>query len=182
MKSSKKNILTAVGIGAASIALGVVYSFYNFKKIKNSAAICDIDLQKFLGKWYELARVDNNAEKNLTHITIEYSFNIEGSIKVDNKGFDTNKNKWQQHISKAKILNVSSDTQQKLSLFGSSYTTYTIISVDENYSYALLSAGKRNLWILSRNMNLPDHIKYKYLKMARDLGYTVDKLVWTKHG
>lgn len=147
-----------------------------------AVAVKPFDETKYLGTWYEIARMDFKFEKNLSNVTATYSMNENGSIKVDNKGYDTVKNKWKQSIGKAKFVNNSDEGRLKVSFFGPFYAGYNVIEVDKNYQYALVIGDKpKYLWILSRSPKIPEQIRSAYLKKAKSLGVQVEDLVWTKH-
>jgi len=149
---------------------------------KGAKAIKPFKKDKYLGTWYEIARMDFKFEKDLNNVTATYSLNEDGSIKVDNKGYDFVKKKWKESIGKAKFVNESDEARLKVSFFGPFYAGYNVIELDEDYKYALVVGNDLNyVWILSRSKTIPETIKAKYLKKAADLGYKTDELVWTKH-
>ena len=145
-----------------------------------ASAVKQFNPKKYLGTWNEIARMDFKFEKNLKNVTATYSENEDGSIKVDNKGFDTVKNKWKQSIGKAKFVKAKDEARLKVSFFGPFYAGYNVIALDSNYQYALVAGNNLDfLWILSRSKHIPDEVKADYLKKAKDLGYKTDELVWT---
>jgi apolipoprotein D and lipocalin family protein len=149
---------------------------------KGAFAVTPFDKTKYLGKWYEIARMDFRFERNLNNTTATYSINSDGSIKVDNRGFNYKTKEWKQAIGKAKFREDSNVAKLKVSFFGPFYSGYNVIALDSEYKYALV-AGKdlSYLWILSRETTIPDDVKQNYLKIAEDLGYKTSALVWVKH-
>lgn len=149
---------------------------------ERAVAIKPFSKEKYLGKWYEIARLDFKYERNLDNTTATYSLNDNGSIKVVNQGYDTVKKKWVQAIGKAKFVKDENTAMLKVSFFGPFYSGYNVIAIDDEYKYALV-AGKslKYLWILSRETNVPGDIKDKYLKIAEDIGYNTADLLWIKH-
>ena len=149
---------------------------------KGVKAVTPFDKSKYLGKWYEIARFDFKFERNLNNVTAEYSLNEDGTIRVDNRGYDTTKRKWKQAIGKAKFVGDENVAMLKVSFFGPFYSGYNVIALDENYRYALV-AGKnlKYLWILSRSKTIPAEIKDKYIKIAKDVGYNTSELIWVTH-
>lgn len=145
-------------------------------------AVQPFDKQKYLGKWYEIARIDFRYEKNLNNTTANYSINNDGSIKVDNKGFNYKTMRWQQAIGKAKFVGNNDVAMLKVSFFGPFYSGYNVIALDSEYKYALV-AGKnlRYLWILSRDTTIPENIKQDYLKIAENYGFKTSSLLWIEH-
>ena len=158
----------------------IIYSCSNIPK--GAVAVTPFDKDRYLGKWYEIARLDFKYEKNLNNTTAEYSLNDDGTIKVNNKGYDTIKGQWKQAIGKAKFVGKENIAMLKVSFFGPFYSGYNVIALDDEYRYALV-AGKnlKYLWILSRDTSIPEEIKNKYLKIAEDAGYRTADLLWVTH-
>lgn len=149
---------------------------------KGAVAVKPFDKEKYLGKWYEIARMDFRFERNLNNTTADYSINDDGSIKVDNRGFNYRTNKWKQAVGKAKFIGAQDVAMLKVSFFGPFYSGYNVIALDNEYKYALI-AGKNldYLWFLSRETTMPGDIKQNYLKIAEDLGYKTSELIWVEH-
>lgn len=149
---------------------------------KGAVAVKSFDKQKYLGKWYEIARIDFKFERNLNNTTAEYSLNKNGSIRVENRGYNIKKEKWTKAVGKAKFVKEDDIAMLKVSFFGPFYAGYNVIAIDPNYTYALV-AGKnlKFLWILSRGTTIPDEIKTQYLKIAEEIGYNTSNLLWVKH-
>lgn len=149
---------------------------------KNAAAVKSFNKEKYLGKWYEIARFDFTFERNLNNTTAEYSLNKNGTIKVDNRGFDTINKEWKQSIGKAKFVKNEDIGMLKVSFFGPFYGGYNILALDDEYKYALIGGSSlKYLWILSREKSIPDYIKENYLKIAKNIGYDTSKLLWIEH-
>ena len=149
---------------------------------KGAVAVKSFDKEKYLGKWYEIARLDFKFERDLNNTTAEYSLNSNGTIRVENRGYNIKKGKWEQAIGKAKFVREDDIAMLKVSFFGPFYAGYNVIAIDPDYKYALV-AGKnlKYLWILSRDTTIPDDIKTKYLGIASEIGYNTSKLLWVEH-
>lgn len=149
---------------------------------KGATAVTPFEKEKYLGKWYEIARFDFRFERNLNNTTAQYSVNENSTIRVDNQGYNTVREEWTQAIGKAKYAVDENTAMLKVSFFGPFYSGYNVIALDDDYRYALV-AGKslRYLWILSRETTIPEEIKERYLKIAGDIGYNVSDLIWVKH-
>lgn len=142
-------------------------------------AVKPFSLERYLGKWYEIARFDFRFEKDLENTSAEYSLNEDGSVKVLNRGFNIKTKKWKQAIGKAKFVGAPDQAMLKVSFFGPFYGGYNVIALDEDYKYALISGSSREyLWILAREPVLPEAIKIRYLKIAKDFGFDINKLLW----
>ncbi|MBF0596107.1 lipocalin family protein [Faecalibacter rhinopitheci] len=167
----------------AGLALGVTTYIIKNRTNKNIAfeAVPNFDIKKYLGLWYEVARLDFYWEKNKSNTTARYLQNEDGSIQVINRGYDLKNKEWK--ISKGIAQQVKKDFGKlKVSFLGPFYSPYNIIDLDDKYKYALV-AGKNTdyLWILSREKSIPDDIKKRFLDKAENLGYEIDKLVWPSH-
>jgi len=149
---------------------------------KNVSVVKPFTVEKYLGKWYEIARFDFRFEKGLNNTTANYALNNDGTIKVVNRGFDFNKNQWKQSTGKAKFVSSKDEGKLKVSFFGPFYSGYNIIALDADYKYALV-CGKNHdyLWILSRGKSIPGEIKNNYLQIAEGYGFDISKLVWVEH-
>lgn len=149
---------------------------------KGAVAVKPFEKERYIGKWYEIARKDFKYERNLNNTTAEYTLNNDGTIKVDNQGYNTVKGEWKQAIGKAKFVGDESTAMLKVSFFGPFYSGYNVIAIDNQYKYALV-AGKnlKYLWILSRTTTIPEEIKEKYLKIAQEIGYDTSDMIWVEH-
>lgn len=157
----------------------IILSCKTDSSFKNPDTVDNFKLDSYLGTWYEIARTDNRFEKGLEQVTAHYSLNENGTVKVVNKGFDPEKNKWKQAEGKAKFREKETDGKLKVSFFGPFYADYNIMELDENYQYALVIGDNLDyLWILSRETSIPEDVKENYLEKAKELGFDTGKLIW----
>lgn len=152
---------------------------------KNATSVKNFNIEKYLGKWYEIARLDFKYERNLNNTTALYELNDDGSVKVTNRGYNYVENKWQEANGKAVFRGDAKregSAELKVSFFGPFYGSYNVIALDENYQYALVVGNStKYLWILSRTTTIPLEIKEAYLEQAKLLGYNNENLVWVEH-
>ena len=145
-------------------------------------AVKPFDVNRYLGKWYEIARLDFKYERDLNNTTATYSLNDDGSIKVFNQGFNVKTNKQEEVVGKAKFRNAKDEGKLKVSFFGPFYSGYNVIALDPEYKYALVAGESlKYLWLLSRETTMPENIKQAYLQKAQELGYQTSELVWVVH-
>lgn len=148
---------------------------------KGATAVQNFDSEKYLGKWYEIARFDFRFEKNLNNVTAEYSKKDNGNIKVKNRGYDYIKQIWKESIGEAKFVNKPTEARLKVSFFKPIWSGYNVIDIDENYKYALVAGNDLDyLWILSRETTLPESYKQRFLEKAKSLGYKTENLIWVE--
>jgi apolipoprotein D and lipocalin family protein len=153
------------------------------QKIPEGAeVVTDFEKEKYLGTWYEMARLDHRFERNLSNVTAEYSLKEEGTIKVVNRGYDKEDQEWEQAEGKAKFRESENVGKLKVSFFGPFYGGYNILALDESYNYALVAGNDLDyLWILSRTPSIPKDVKSDYLDQAEKIGYDTDELIWVSH-
>ena len=149
---------------------------------KGAIAVSPFEKEKYLGKWYEIARMDFRFERNLNNTTANYSLNEDSTIKVDNRGFNYKTKQWKQAVGKAKFVGDQNVAMLKVSFFGPFYSGYNVIALDKEYKYALVAGKNRSyLWILSREVTIPEEVRQHYLGIAEKLGYKTSELIWTDH-
>ncbi|RAJ06766.1 apolipoprotein D and lipocalin family protein [Chitinophaga skermanii] len=170
---------------AAAIAATAAYLYTRAGKVsmpKGAEAVKDFEVEKYLGTWYEIARLDYKFERNLSNVTAHYSLDEKGQVVVDNKGFNYKKGKWLESVGKAKFVGDPHEARLKVSFWGPIWNGYNVIAIDADYQHALVVGDDKNyMWILSRNKRIPKHVKQSFLLKASSLGYDVNDLTWTKH-
>ena len=140
-------------------------------------------LENYLGKWYEIARLDHSFERGLSNVTAEYSLRDDGGVRVINRGFKTARNKWQEAEGKAYFVEGTSTGKLKVSFFGPFYGAYNVIALDkEAYQWSLVVGPDTDyLWILSRTPVLDQVIVDQLLSEARSLGFNTEDLIFVNH-
>ncbi len=165
--------LAGAGIGA------IVYSLLARDFPAGAVPVKPFDMNRYLGKWYEIARLPNSVEKNLKNLTEEYSAIGDGKFKVVTKAYNFRKNKWRRATGTIKFGGPEDVGMLMVSYFGPFYLSYNVLAIDADYRYALVSgSGLDYLWILSREMTIPDDIKSRFLSLAWKTGFKVEELEW----
>nr|WP_041524374.1 lipocalin family protein [Gilvimarinus agarilyticus] len=142
----------------------------------------NFELQRYLGKWYEIARLDHSFEEGLTQITANYSLNDDGSVKVINRGYDADKNEWDEAEGKAKFVNDDDTAFLKVSFFGPFYGSYIVFELDDDYQYAFVSGPDTGyLWLLSRTPTVSAEVINRFETRASELGFATDELIYVEH-
>jgi apolipoprotein D and lipocalin family protein len=138
------------------------------------------EVDRYLGTWHEIARLDHSFERGLVSVTAEYSLRPDGGLKVLNKGFDTAKNKWKQAEGRAYFTGDKTSGRLKVSFFRPFYGGYNIVELDkEGYTYSLVAGPDRSyLWILARSPELPPAVLERLLGRAAALGFDTAKLIY----
>lgn len=145
--------------------------------------ITGFELPSYLGRWYEVARLDHSFEKDLEQVTAEYHMRKDGGVSVLNRGYSTTKNEWEEAEGKAYFVNSPEDGYLKVSFFGPFYGSYVIFELDkENYSYAFVSGPNTNyLWLLSRTPSVKPEIMDKFMQMSAERGFDISRLIYVQH-
>jgi len=149
----------------------------------NTETVKELDLDRYLGKWYEIARYPHSFEKNLVGVTATYLIRNDGKIKVLNQGYKhTLDGKLSKAVGKAKIPDpVNEPAKLKVSFFLWFYGDYFVIELDENYQWAVIGSSSPNyLWILSRTPQLEDDVYNDLIARIKKRGYDLDKLILVK--
>lgn len=145
-------------------------------------AVQNFNKEKYLGKWYEIARFDFRFERNLDNTTAQYSINPDGSIKVLNQGYNYVKKEWDSAEGIAKFIGSESEARLKVSFFGPFYGGYNVVDIDENYQNALIYGNSTEyMWILSRTKTIDEATKKRFIEKAKKDGFDVSKLIWVNH-
>ncbi|GKW05107.1 hypothetical protein PEC301877_39200 [Pectobacterium carotovorum subsp. carotovorum] len=145
----------------------------------NVTVVENFDVNRYLGTWYEIARLDHRFERNMERVTATYSSRDDGGIKVINRGFNVEKQEWKESIGKAYFTGSSQRGALKVSFFGPFYGGYNIIELDDDYRYALICGPNRDyLWILSRTPTLDAATRDKLVATAKRYGFPTEALIW----
>ena len=145
--------------------------------------VTGFNLQNYLGKWYEIARLDHPFERGLEQITAEYSIRSGNSINVKNRGFSVEKGEWSEANGKAFFVKTQDIGYLKVSFFGPFYASYVIFELDsENYQYAYITSSSRSyLWFLSRLPEVEENMKTRFIQKIESLGFSSKDLIWVSH-
>jgi apolipoprotein D and lipocalin family protein len=147
---------------------------------ENVKPVDNFKLEKYLGKWYEIARIDHSFERSLTRVTADYSLRDDGGVRVLNRGYSVKENKWKEAKGKAYFVKGSDQGYLKVSFFGPFYGSYIVFELDHaNYQYSLVCGpDKSYLWILARVPEIKDDIKDILIDKAATMGFDTRKLIF----
>ena len=146
----------------------------------NTTTVKELNLQRYLGTWYEIARFDHSFERGLVSVTATYSMRSDGKIKVLNQGYKNTLN-GELSVAEGKAKLTDDPGKLKVSFFWIFYADYFVMELDEKYQWALIgSKSDKYLWILSRTQKLDDNVKNLILHKAEKRGYDTSKLIWVE--
>ena len=145
--------------------------------------VTDFSVERYLGVWYEIARLDHRFERGLTDVSAAYSLRDDGGIDVLNRGFDPVSGKWKEARGRAYFTGSDRRGSLKVSFFGPFYGGYHVIALDRDaYGYAMVCGPNRSyLWILARDPRLDPEKTSRLVEAARALGFDTDQLIFVSH-
>jgi len=141
------------------------------------------ETNRYLGKWYEIARLDHSFERGLSNVSAQYNLREDGGIRVINRGYSTKEKRWKEAEGKAYFVNQQNRGHLKVSFFGPFYGSYAIFELDhERYQYAFVSGYNNSyLWLLARTPVIDKKIINNFIKQSRSLGFDTDQLIFVNH-
>ena len=163
-----KFILLAILLVGCNIMAATAQS----DKIVDNRAIDTLDLKKYVGLWYEIARFDHPFERGLVGVTTEYTIKPDGSIEVIGRGYQD-----------SHIPDTTRPGVLKVTFFLIFNTDYHILEVEKDYSAALIGSSQcDHLWIVSRTPKLPSKKLDDLMQRAQRRGYDTTALIFVPHG
>ena len=148
----------------------------------NITPVTSFQIERYLGKWYEIARLDHRFERGLTQISAEYSMRPDGGLKVLNRGYSNEKQEWSEAEGRGYFVQSPNEAYLKVSFFGPFFGSYIVFELDTvNYQYALISGpDKSYFWLLARTPTIDDNLKKKLITKAAVLGFNTKKLIFSE--
>ncbi len=168
-----KNVIFLIGL------LFFINACNGQNKMIDKTVVKELDIERYLGKWYEISRYDHRFERGLVGVTAYYSFRGDGKLKVVNSGYKNALNgEKSEVIGKAKIPNPKTPSKLKVSFFWFFYADYFVLELDKIYQWAVIGSSSDNyLWILSRTPQIERNLYNELLKKIANRGYDVNKLI-----
>lgn len=147
------------------------------------SAVTPFDIQRYAGRWYEIARLDHSFERGLCDVTANYRLRPDGDVEVINRGYDIQRNEWRELTGRAVFIGDTNRGSLKVSFFWPFYGGYHVAALDrQNYRWALVIGPSRDyFWILAREKTLPKETMEDLLKQASALGIATEKLIRVEH-
>ena len=174
----RRNLWLPATLGAAAM-LSVLALSACATRVPAGGQPVDFDVDRYAGRWYEVARIDHFFEKGLVRTSADYSRNADGTIKVINRGFDPARQRWKESVGKARFVGEPSEAALKVSFFGPFYGGYNVVALDPQYQWAMVVGSSLDyFWILSRTPTLAQDVKDKLMDQARALGVDEQQVLW----
>lgn len=142
----------------------------------------NFDLDRYLGTWYEIARLDHPFERGLTRVRAEYSLREDGGVRVVNRGFSPEKKAWKQAEGRAYFVRGKDEGYLKVSFFGPFYGSYVVFGLDRaNYQYAFVTGPDSSyLWLLARTPTVAPDVLERFVGRAAELGFDTSALIFVE--
>ncbi|MFB3894405.1 MAG: lipocalin family protein [Phycisphaerae bacterium] len=141
------------------------------------------EVDRYLGTWHEIARLDHSFERGLSKVTAEYSRRDDGTIQVINRGYDTRRGKWREARALGKFAGPTDVASLKVTFFWQFSGAYHVIVLDrDGYNYAMVTSSSRSyLWILARQKQLDAAVQSDLLAKAKAWGFRTENLIFVEH-
>jgi len=143
-------------------------------------AIDGFDKQRYLGRWYEVARLDHSFERGLSNVTADYSIREDGGIRVINRGYSAEESAWQEAEGRAYFMEDEQRGHLKVSFFGPFYGSYIIFDMDKlDYQYAFVAGNSTDyLWLLARTPTIKPELREHFIERVGELGFSPGGLIF----
>jgi apolipoprotein D and lipocalin family protein len=175
--NTDKSSLINVCLSALALMLGGCTSIPS-----GLTPVTGFEADRYLGKWYEIARLDHVFERGLDHVTADYTKRPDGAIAVLNRGYDPIKRRWREAKGVARFRGEPTVGSLKVTFFWPFRGGYHVITLDPDYRWALVAGPSRKyLWILSREPQLAPDIYDRLVRQAREAGFSTDDLIRVSH-
>ncbi|MEE4144641.1 MAG: lipocalin family protein [Halieaceae bacterium] len=138
------------------------------------------DSERYLGRWYEIARLDHSFERGLSQVTAQYAPGPGDSLRVLNRGYSA-ADGWQSAEGKALFVGPADQGHLKVSFFGPFYGSYIVFELDPDYQYAFVSGNSKSyLWLLARTPTISPELRARFIQRAKELGFPVGQLIFVE--
>jgi apolipoprotein D and lipocalin family protein len=177
MKIQKQNKLTVMAVLFLTLQSGCT------GLPEGVSVVTGFEIDRYMGTWYEIARLDHRFERGLSAVTADYNLRDDGGVRVVNRGYNDQSGEWDEANGKAYFVGASDVGQLKVSFFGPFYGGYNIVELDKSdYQYSLVAGPNRDyLWILSRTPQMESNTLQSLISKAGELGFATDELIFVKH-
>ena len=145
--------------------------------------VTGFELERYLGTWYEIARLDHSFERDLSRITATYSMREDGGMRVLNRGWSEADQAWKEAEGKAYFVEDEDTGYLKVSFFGPFYGSYVVFELDKtDYNYAFISGPDTSyLWLLSRTPDIDPGVRERFETLASQYGFDTAALIDVSH-
>lgn len=170
------------GLALLVVGLSLVLGACSTAPPQGVTVVSPFDLNRYLGTWVEVARLDHSFERGLSRVSATYRLNADGSVNVLNRGYNAGKGQWSEAVGRALFTGDANTASLKVSFFGPFYGGYHVIALDPDYRWAMvIGPDPSYLWILAREPQLPTGVRERLLAQAARVGVNTADLIWVDH-
>ncbi|MCL7944805.1 lipocalin family protein [Marinobacter sp. ATCH36] len=145
--------------------------------------VSELDVKRYEGTWYEIARLDHSFEEGLSNVTADYAVQDDGSIQVINRGYSEEDGQWEEAEGRAVFVSDERNGHLKVSFFGPFYASYVVFGLDDDYEYAYITGYDRDyLWFLSKTPTVDDEALAAFREEAIAKGFDLEELIVVDQG
>ncbi len=175
--SAKKMLLAALGLFAGY----KLYKAGNPQIPDIVTPVTNFELSRYLGKWFEVARVENRFEKGLIKTTAEYTLNGDDTVNVLNSGLVESTGRHKRASGTAVFVRGKDEGALKVSFFRPFYGGYNIVDLDEDYQWAIIvGSSPKYFWVLSRTTEVSEELSARAIKVASEVGIVPHNIKWVQ--
>jgi apolipoprotein D and lipocalin family protein len=177
-------MIKKIGIRRVGLILGSVLLVGCLGRPEGVLPVEQLDTSRYLGTWYEVARLDHSFERGLSNVTADYSMRDDGGLRVINRGYSAEEGDGQQAEGRAYRIEEDQPGHLKVSFFGPFFGSYVVFELDSvDYQYAFVAGNTTNyLWLLARTPTISNELKKQFLQRAESLGFAVEDLIFVDQG
>lgn len=145
-------------------------------------AVRNLALERYVGAWYEIARLPHPFEDGMSHTTTAYAIYPDRTISITNRGYLDAEQRWVEAHGAARLVNTPSVGELEVTFYRPFLSKYRIIALDPDYRYAMVTSARINrLWLLGRQPQLDEATALRLVQQAEHWGFDVKKLIWVDH-
>ena len=145
-------------------------------------AVRGFAVDRYLGTWYEAARLDHRFERGLSNVSATYTLQTDGSLRVVNRGYDADRKHWKEALGRAESIGAPDLGSLQVSFFGPFYGGYHVVELDPDYHWAIVAGPSRDyLWLLTRTQHAPTELVDRMIESAARLGFPTERLIRVDH-
>lgn len=173
-------LVLLASVAATALLVIVVQGLRRRPQRIDRRTVARFDAARYMGRWYEIARIENRFERGMTDVRADYRLLDDGSVEVVNSGVDARTGRRREAVGRARLRSAEPG-RLRVRFFGPFGADYDVLELDDDYFWALVGGGSASyLWILARRPTLDAATCQRLEALARERGYDVGRLLWAE--
>ena len=161
----------------SAILISVIFVSSCVEVPEGITPVSGFKLDKYMGKWYEIARLDHRYERHFNRVSVEYSLNNNGDVLIKKKGYMPMHTEWREKEGKATLAGDTDQGFLKVSYIFALWEPYVIFKLDPDYEWAYVCGKDRtSLWLLARTPEVNSEIREDFIEEASRLNFDTSQL------